>query len=253
MKKARSSFAFVAALAAALFVTAAFDRAAGAQPAAADVKPSPGAKSGVAVKPGINDTWKSSDVDRLVGILEAEDREIFLQRANLAALVGPKPGAAVADIGAGSGFLAEELARLVGPGGKVYAVDINPKMMRRVEERMRVKGLGDRVEAVTCREDSVDLPPQSIDIAFVCDTYHHFEYPESTLRSIYEALRGGGQLVVVEFHRVEGKATPWVLEHVRAGQEVFTREIEEAGFELINVHDVPFLTRNYVLRFRKPE
>lgn len=204
------------------------------------------------VKPGINDLWKSDDVGRLVGILEAEDREIYAERENLSALVGPLPGIAVADVGAGSGFMAIEFARLVGEKGKVFAVDINPKMMGRIETEARQAGVAETVAAHLGGERSVDLPPDSVDLIFVCDTYHHFEYPRETLGSIYKALKPGGQLVVVEFHRVQGESDDWVLEHVRAGQDVFTREIEAAGFELLNVHVPPFLERNYVLRFQKP-
>lgn len=204
------------------------------------------------VKPGINESWKGGDIPRLVEILESEDREIYTERANLAALVGPLPGAAVADVGAGSGFMTAEFARLVGEDGKVYAVDINPKMMERLMDVARAAGVGERVEPVLSQEDSAELPENSVDVVFICDTYHHFEYPQSMLGSIHRAMKPNGQLIVVEFHRVEGEAEDWVLGHVRAGQEVFTREIEEAGFELINVHDVPFLERNYVLRFRKP-
>ena len=38
---------------------------------------------------------------------------------------------------------------------------------------------------------------------------------------------------------------------MRAGQEVFKREIEAAGFELVNSHPMSELDENYVLRFRK--
>jgi SAM-dependent methyltransferase len=207
--------------------------------------------SEASVKPGINETWKSDDTGHLVDVLEAEDREIYTERSNLAALTGPLPGATVADVGSGSGFMTEELARLVGESGKVYAADINPHMLKLVDERMKEQGLGGRVETVLVNETTEGLPPASIDLAFVCDTYHHFEYPKSSLASLHRALKPGGQLVVVEFHREEGMADSWVLEHVRAGQEDFTREIEEAGFELINVHDPPFLERNYVLRFQR--
>lgn len=217
----------------------------------AEEKPAEEEKAEPCVPVGINETWKSDDTGMLVDILEEEDREIYAHRANLAALVGPLPGMRVADIGAGSGFMVEELAWLVQGDGKVVAVDINPHMLKLIETRMDELDLGDRVETVQCPEDSVGLPPASIDMAFVCDTYHHFEHPKSSLKSIHEALKPGGQMVVVEFHRIEGVSPEWTFDHVRAGQEVFTREIEEAGFELINVHELPLLERNYVLRFRK--
>ena len=202
------------------------------------------------VKPGIKDTWKSPDVAPLIERLEVESREIYHYRKELAALVAPRPGSAVADVGAGSGFMVEEFARLVGDKGRVFAVDINPQMMEHVARRAKAQGLGN-VATVVNREDSVDLPPSSADLIFICDTYHHFEYPKKMLQTIHRALRPGGQLVIVEFKRVPGESADWVMEHVRGSQEEFVREITEAGFEFVTVHDAPFLHENYVARFRK--
>jgi SAM-dependent methyltransferase len=202
------------------------------------------------VKPGINETWKSKEIQPLINTLESESREIYAERAKLADLMGLRPGMRVADVGAGSGFMAEEFARRVGAGGKVYAVDINPALLERVAQHAKAQGLAN-VETVVTREDSVDLPAASVDVIFVCDTYHHFEYPQKSLAGIHRALRPGGELIIVEFHRTEGKSEGWVLEHVRAGQQEFTREIEAAGFALVRVEPTPFLTQNYVLRFRK--
>ena len=109
-----------------------------------------------------------------------------------------------------------------------------------------------RVEVVEGLEDSVALPAASVDLAFVCDTYHHFEYPRSTLASLYAAIRPGGSLVILDFERVPGKSDDWVLEHVRAGKEVFRSEIESAGFRFEREVKVEDLKENYVLRFRRP-
>jgi predicted methyltransferase len=67
--------------------------------------------------------------------------------------------------------------------------------------------------------------------------------------SLHRALKPRGTLVVVEFRRVEGQSSEWILNHVRAGQEVFTREIERAGFEKIG--EEGFLKENYLVRFRR--
>jgi hypothetical protein len=58
-------------------------------------------------------------------------------------------------------------------------------------------------------------------------------------------------LIVVDFERIPGRTKPPMLEHVRAGKEVFRDEILAAGFELVREEDVPELEENYVLRFRK--
>ena len=42
---------------------------------------------------------------------------------------------------------------------------------------------------MVCKPDSAELPAQCIDLAFLCDTYHHFEFPFKTLASIHQALR----------------------------------------------------------------
>ena len=202
------------------------------------------------VQPGINDSWRSSDIDPLIGRLERDDREIFRERKNLAALVGPRRGSVIADVGAGSGFMAEEFSNLVGESGRVIAVDINSTMLGNLANRAKQAGL-DNLETRVCTETSSKLLPDSVDLVFICDTYHHFEYPKSTMKSIHKALRSGGQLVVVDFRRIPGESEAWMLEHVRAGEEVFRQEILEAGFELTNAHYPPFLKDNYVLRFRK--
>ena len=69
--------------------------------------------------------------------------------------------------------------------------------------------------------------------------YHHLEKPEKTLASIHQALRPGGRLVVIEFDRVEGKSSAFVLKHVRASQAVFRKEIEAAGFSAIPTPNPP--------------
>jgi predicted methyltransferase len=93
------------------------------------------------------------------------------------------------------------------------------------------------------------LPPESIDLAFMADTYHHFEFPRDMLGSIHRALRPGGVLAVIDFRRSPGTSNAWVLNHVRAGRDQVIAEIEQARFRLI---DEPVVLRaNYFLRFRK--
>jgi len=204
------------------------------------------------VKPGINDAFvdPNLDVAEYQQRFEGESREIFAQRARIAALAEVRDGMAVADVGAGTGLFTFLFAPRVGPRGKVYAVDIAPKFVDHVRRLAAQRELG-QVEAVLCGEHSVDLNPASVDLVFVCDTYHHFEYPRSTMASIHSALRPGGALVVVDFIRIPGVSRQWVLDHVRAGQEVVTQEIEAAGFRKLRDEATPFLRENYVMRFVK--
>jgi predicted methyltransferase len=201
-------------------------------------------------KPGINAEFlkPSLNLTQWVERFEREGREIFTEREKIVAAAKVRPGMAVADIGAGTGLFTPLLSQAAGPKGKVYAVDIAKDFLAHIDQRATAAGLKN-VQTVLCTERSVELPPGSTDLAFICDTYHHFEYPRSTMASLHRALRAGGELVVVDFKRIPGQSSDWILNHVRAGQEVFTAEIEAAGFKQIG--QVDLLKDNYVLRFRK--
>ena len=108
-----------------------------------------------------------------------------------------------------------------------------------------------QLHPVQCTETSTELEPNSVDAAFICDTYHHFEHPAKTLESLHRALRPGGQLIVVDFDRIPGKTRDWLLNHVRAGKEVFRDEIVSAGFRFVREESADFLEENYILRFEK--
>lgn len=220
--------------------------------ALAACKSSPPPAPPQSVKPGINKDFLDPALDpqKFVERFETESREIFTERAAIAAMVGLKPGQSMADIGAGTGLFTLPFAEAVGPKGRVYAVDIAPAFVERIEQLAAERGVRN-VEGVVCAEDDARLPKGSIDVAFVCDTYHHFEYPAQTLASIHRALRKEGELVVVEFHRIEGVSREWCMSHVRAGQEVFVAEILAAGFEQVAQAQLPGLKENYVVRFRK--
>jgi SAM-dependent methyltransferase len=219
-------------------------------PACAGAAPS--APPEASVRPGINANYldPALDVDEWVARFEGESREIFVQRLALAAAVHLQPGDDVADVGAGTGLFLDPFASAVGTEGKVYAVDISPVFIEHLEVRARELDLP-QVVAHLCREDSVDLPAGALDKAFICDTYHHFEYPRSTMASLHKALRKGGEVVIVDFERIPGVSRDWVLEHVRCGKEQVIGEVTGFGFELVEQVPVAGLAENYVLRFAK--
>ncbi len=202
------------------------------------------------VRPGINEPFGNPDVKEYIGKFEAESREIYAERKRIVNACPIKPGMTVADIGAGTGLFSRMFATAVGSEGKVYAVDIAPKFIEYIEKTCKESGFKN-VFGIVCTPTSVKLPPNSIDLAFICDTYHHFEFPHKTMTSIHRAMRSGGKVVVIDFYRIEGKSGEWVLNHVRAGQEIFTKEIVSNGFRL--VEGKKLLKENYYLVFEKVE
>lgn len=203
------------------------------------------------VRPGINEKFLDPklNVDEWAQRWETESREIFVQREKILAAVGLRPGMAMADIGAGTGLFTLPFSKAVGESGKVYAVEIAKGFLAHIKARAN-KASAENVETILCTDRSVELPEASIDLAFICDVYHHFEFPRSSLASIRKALKPGGEIVLIDFKRIPGESTQWVLDHVRAGQEVFESEILAAGFEKTGeVKDM--LKENYFVRFRR--
>ncbi|HQR05326.1 MAG TPA: methyltransferase domain-containing protein [Gemmatales bacterium] len=203
------------------------------------------------VKPGINDAFRNPNVKEWVEKFEGESRETFEKRKEVVEACQIKPGQVVADIGAGTGLYTRLFAKEVDNKGKVYAVDISQKFLDHIDKSCQSLQLKN-VKTILGKDASPELPENSIDMAFICDTYHHFEFPYKMLTSIHQAMKPKGRLVIIDFIRVPGQSREWVLGHVRAGQDVVEQEIIKSGFKKVN--EVKSLFKeNYFVVFEKAE
>jgi ubiquinone/menaquinone biosynthesis C-methylase UbiE len=192
------------------------------------------------------------DVAKFVDRFESNSRDIFAQRKQIVEAIGLRPGQAIADIGAGTGLFTWMFAEKVGPNGTVYAVEIAPAFLKYLADQATKRGLQDVVKTARSTQDSANLAPGSLDVAFVCATYHHFEHPEKILASIHHALRPGGRLVVIEFDLRKDSST-FVREHARAPKDVYFREIEATGFTRVDVKGSPQLKDNFFAVFDRKD
>jgi SAM-dependent methyltransferase len=108
-----------------------------------------------------------------------------------------QPGMTIADIGAGSGYLARRMAPIVGPG-RVFAVDVQPQMVALLTELSRKPEYQNLVPIQGGAED-VQLPLAAVDLAVLVDVYHELAYPYEVMRSLVRALKPGGCVVLVEY------------------------------------------------------
>jgi predicted methyltransferase len=188
---------------------------------------------------------------RLKSGLEHDGREVYDKRIQIVDAVGLAPGMTVADIGAGTGLFARLFAQRVGPTGHVYATDVSRWAVFKAALLARAEHLGNLTASVS-PEAGTGLPPGSLDVAYLCDVYHHFGKPWTMLHSIYRSLKPGGRLVLVDYDRVPGKSPAWVLEHVppRYDKATVIQDFEDAGFRLRD--EETFLSENYLLVFQRP-
>ena len=206
------------------------------------------ARADTGADPALNKPYENPDVRVWTERFESEGRDIYDKRLAIVSASGVRRGMSVADIGAGTGLFTRLFSETVGPRGRVYAVDISRPFIEHITRMPRGKRSAPVVGIVNSQTD-VGLPPASIDLAFISDTYHHFESPQTMMRSIHQALKPRGLLVIIDFKRVPGKSSQWVMEHVRGNKEQTIAEVEQIGFKLIEDRD--FLRENYFLKFKK--
>ena len=178
--------------------------------------------------------------------LEREERQQEERGDLLLRELGLKPGMAVADIGAGTGYYARRMAPLVGSSGVVYATDVQPEMMKLLEDGAKKAGLAN-IKPVLGALQNVNLPDASIDLAIMVDVYHELEFPFEVIESLVRALKPGGRIAYVEY-RLEDQRVPIKTLHKMSEAQV---RKEAAAHALVWERTASTLPWQHVVIFRK--
>ena len=151
------------------------------------------------------------------------------------------PTAAVADIGAGTGYFSLRLAKAV-PKGKVYAVDIEPAMLEHIRKRAAEEKLAN-VVAVLGAENAPNRP-SAADAVIVVDTYHHLPNRVAFFRDLQKSLAPAARVAIIDFRKDAPDGPP---PEFRFESDQIVAEMEQAGFRLEANHG--FLPRQHFLVF----
>ncbi len=144
-----------------------------------------------------------------------------------------RPGAQVADLGAGGGYFTWYLARAVGPQGTVYAVEIDDIALEIITTEMKSRGISNVVPIHAEPRDA--KLPEPIDLVFSCDTYHHMNDRVTYFRSLQRYLKSDGQVAILDFH--SHGFFSGLLGHGTAKEDV-RREMELAGYRLVGDYTI---------------
>jgi len=155
----------------------------------------------------------------------SRDREAEAER--VMALLKVKPGMAVADIGAGSGYYVMRLSPKVGAGGVVYAQDIMADTLARLGKRVEKAGF-QNVTLVLGAEDDAKLPGGAVDLALMVHMYHEIAQPYGLLWNLHGSLKPGARVGIVDADReTRDHGTPPALLKCELGVAGF----RQVGFE----------------------
>ena len=201
---------------------------------------------------GIGKRYMGREIAQVMGWqgaawLEREEREREERTDLLLAELALKPGMVVADVGAGTGYIARRMAVQVGPAGVVYAVDVQPEMIRLLQSLAAQAKLA-QIRPLLGAVDDVRLPASSIDLAIMVDVYHELEFPREVLASIVRALKPGGRVVFVEY-RAEDPRVPIKALHKMSEAQV---RREAGALALTWERTAGGLPWQHVVVFRKP-
>ena len=162
--------------------------------------------------------------------------DLFGRRFFLPALLGLlDENAVVADLGCGTGQVAEALAPFV---GQVIGVDGSPSMLKAAKKRLLEH------KNVDLRAGTLEALPVNdggVDAAMMFLVLHHVGDPARCLAEAARALKPGGRLVVVDMLPHERDEYRSQMGHVWLGfaEDDVLRTLRDAGFDHVRMQPLP--------------
>jgi ubiquinone/menaquinone biosynthesis C-methylase UbiE len=124
----------------------------------------------------------------------------------LRAVLAPRAGEHILEVGAGSGYYTLEIAAAVLPGGRIDMVDAHPDMLTRAMRAAGERGLAN-VEPTLGDARYLPFADAAFDAAYLVAALGDMPDPTAALQELGRVLRAGGRIVVGELngdpHRVD--------------------------------------------------
>ncbi|MGH9329924.1 MAG: class I SAM-dependent methyltransferase [Vicinamibacterales bacterium] len=163
-------------------------------------------------------------------------------------------GSTVAEIGAGGGEISVLIARHVGSTGRVFTTELGEDRVTKLRQAVE-RAEAANVTVLDAHATRANLPEQCCDAIFMRSVYHHFEDPATMNRSLWEALRPGGRLAVMDFAPRGGSEAAAPADRDESGHhgvtaETVLSELTRAGFERVQFESSG--ARDFLVVVRKP-
>ena len=172
-----------------------------------------------------------SDVAKYAKAFDSAKRDAWQKPDEVVSLLQLRPGNAVADVGAGTGYFEPYLSKAVGPSGRVLALDAEPHMVAYLKQRVKKEGLANvTVQQVAATEPG--LADNSVDRVLIVNTWHHVPRRAQYAAALNRALRPGGFVVVVDFTAESPEGPP---AHARLSPATVIAELQTGGLSARSV------------------
>jgi len=183
--------------------------------------------------------------EEYASFLENRERVERMEVSRVVEALGLKPGQLVVDLGSGSGLFTRALARAVAPDGTAYAVDIDPALLKIVESSAKRSSLKNLITILAAPDDP--KLPQSVDLIFICDTFHHLPDKPAYARTLNRYVKPGGRVAVIDF------SNEWPGGHdtMRYTPDDLEQWMTSAGFTRDQSFDFP--KNSFYITYKKRE
>ena len=180
---------------------------------------------------------------------QAETRVIWQKPDLVLNLLGDLGGKTVADIGAGTGYFAFRIASI---GGNVIAIDIDERAISWMEsEKQRYPDeVQARFQSRLASESDPRLKGGEVDLIMMVNTYMYIANREQYMRDLVPALKPGGQIIIVDFKKIETPIGPNSADRIAATQ--VQQELTHAGYTISSSDDTS-LEYQYIITASRPQ
>jgi SAM-dependent methyltransferase len=124
---------------------------------------------------------------------------------------------------------------------------VEPEMLSYVKNSLGDPQASKTVSYILAAPDDPKLSPGSVDLIFLCNTYHHLEDRSSYFAKVKPALTPAGRIVIIDFYHDERSGEVNFPRRHLVARDTVVADMTKAGYELAGEHT--FLTRQYFLEF----
>jgi predicted methyltransferase len=178
------------------------------------------------------------------------ERDVREKPAEVMAFAGVKPGMTVVDMFAGGGYYTELLAGVVGSTGKVLSVN-NVPYANYAKDDIKARfteGRLPNVERRLVEMSSIHVPPKSVDLIYICMSYHDAFWVDEKegwpdidtdgfIESMKRMLKPGGKLLIIDHNAPAGTGAEMAGKAHRLNEDFAKKALSSRGFVLEKTYD----------------
>jgi ubiquinone/menaquinone biosynthesis C-methylase UbiE len=169
-----------------------------------------------------------ADLKEYIARLDNPERDEWQRPEAVLAALGITQTSVVCDVGAGTGYFALRLAKLA---AQVY---VEPQLLSLLRDRVASAGLHNVTPVLGLPYDPL-VPAAACDLVLVVNVFHHVPEKAAYLRRLQAALRPGGRVAIIDFHKRELPVGPPV-DH-KLSREDCLEQVRAAGLQVVTELD----------------